>query len=89
MANGVWKGVYPQVFGCFDQSSLNMSLYSSTPFMINIDNVGKKWGGEKIMMEIVTTLSCRQAKRDHLLCHNYFQKALLLKLRPIDSAGEM
>ena len=33
MANRVWKGVYPQVFGCFRQLLLNKVFDASTPYM--------------------------------------------------------
>ena len=33
MADGVWKGVYPQVFGRSKQLSLNKFFDLSTPFM--------------------------------------------------------
>ena len=33
MAEGVWKGVHPQVFGCSKQLSPNKFFYPSTPCM--------------------------------------------------------
>ena len=38
MADGVWKGVYPQVFGRSRQLSLNKFLDPSAPFMRKVDN---------------------------------------------------
>ena len=42
MAAGVWKGVYPQVFGRSSQLSLKKFLDPSTPSMRKLDNGGKK-----------------------------------------------
>ena len=36
MADGVWKGVYPQVLGCSRQLSLNKFFDPSTPSMRNL-----------------------------------------------------
>ena len=42
MAEGVWKGVYPQVFGCSKQLSLNKFFDPSTPSMRKVDDGEKK-----------------------------------------------
>ena len=42
MANGVWKGVYLQVFGHSKQLSQNKFFDPSTPSMIKVDNGEKK-----------------------------------------------
>ena len=65
MANGVKKGVYPQVFGHFKQLSLNKFLDPSTPTMRKgrdggngEKKEGKKRGKKrKILMIIVATTS--------------------------------
>ena len=41
MADKVWKGVYPKVFGCSCQLSLNMIFDPSTPSMREV-NDGEK-----------------------------------------------
>ena len=56
MADGVWKGVYPLVFGCSRQLSLNKFLDLSTPSMRNGQDEEKKMkNGKKLMMFIVAT----------------------------------
>ena len=52
MADGVWKGVHPYVFGRSRQLSLNKFFDRSTPSMRKVDVGGKK---EKIMTFIVAT----------------------------------
>ena len=50
MADGVWKGVYPKVFGRSRQLSLNKFFDPSTPSMRkgrDGENGGKKWKMEK------------------------------------------
>ena len=42
MADGVWKGVYPQVLGRSRQLSLNKFLDPSTPSMRKVDDGEKK-----------------------------------------------
>ena len=42
MADGVWKGVYPYVFGHFKQLSLNKFFDPSTPSMRKVDNGEEK-----------------------------------------------
>ena len=42
MADGVWKGVKPQVYGCFKQLSLNKIFDPSTPSMRKVDDGEKK-----------------------------------------------
>ena len=42
MANGVWKGVYPQVFGRFRQLSLNKFFDPSTPSMRKVEGREEK-----------------------------------------------
>ena len=42
MADGVWKGVYPQVFGRSRQLLLNKFFDLSTPYMRKEDNGEKK-----------------------------------------------
>ena len=42
MADGVWKGVYPQVFGHSKQLSLNKFVDPSTPSMRKVDDGEKK-----------------------------------------------
>ena len=46
MADGVWKGVYPQVFGHAKQLSLNKFFDPSTPSMRKGRDGGKN-GGKK------------------------------------------
>ena len=40
MADGVWKGVYPQVLGCSRQLSLSKFFDPSTPFMRKVPHIG-------------------------------------------------
>ena len=49
MADGVWKGVQPQVIGHLKQLSLNKFFDPSTPSMRKGDDgeTGKKTGGKK------------------------------------------
>ena len=42
MADRVWKGVYPKVFGHSKQLSLNKFFDPSTPSMRKVDNGEKK-----------------------------------------------
>ena len=42
MADGVWKGVYPQVFGPSKQLSLNKFFDPSTPSMRKVDDGEEK-----------------------------------------------
>ena len=42
MAEGVWKGVYPQVFGHFKQLSLNKFFDPGTPSMRKVDDGEEK-----------------------------------------------
>ena len=42
MADRVWKGVYPQVFGHYKQLLLNKFFDPSTPPMRKVDNGEKK-----------------------------------------------
>ena len=53
MAEGVWKGVYPWVFGRSRQLLLNKFFDLSPPFMKK--EKGEKWGEGKIMTFIVAT----------------------------------
>ena len=64
MADGVWKSVYPQVFGRSKQLSLNKFFDPSTPSMRKgrdgekkKKNGGKKRKKKKIRMKIVATTS--------------------------------
>ena len=60
MAEGVWKGVYPQVFGRSKQLSLNKFFDPSTPSMRKGRNGEEKKNGKKkkkIRMKIVATTS--------------------------------
>ena len=58
MADGVWKGVYPYVFGHSKQLSLNKFFDPSTPSMRKgRDGEKKKGGGKKRRMKIVATTS--------------------------------
>ena len=54
MADGVWKGVYPKVFGHSKQLSLNKFFDPSTPSMRKVDD-GEKKEEKRIMMIIVAT----------------------------------
>ena len=45
MADGVWKGIYPQVFGCSKQLLLNKFIDPSTPSMRKGRDRGEKNGG--------------------------------------------
>ena len=47
MAEGVWKGVYPWVFGRSKQLSLNKFFDPSTPSMRKGCDGGKNTGGKK------------------------------------------
>ena len=42
MADGVWKGVYPQVLGRSRQLSLNKFFDANTPSMRKVDDGEKK-----------------------------------------------
>ena len=59
MADGVWKGVYPQVLGRSRQLSLNKFFDPSTPSMRKVDDgekrKEKKKEKEKIMTFMVAT----------------------------------
>ena len=45
MADVVWKGVYPKVFGFSRQLSINKFFDSSTPLMRKVDVGGEKRRG--------------------------------------------
>ena len=47
MADGVWKGVYPQVFGHSKQLLLNKFFDPSTPSMRKVRDGGEKKTGKK------------------------------------------
>ena len=47
MADGVWKGVYPWVFGHSKQLSLNKFFDPSTPSMRKVDDGEEKKEKEK------------------------------------------
>ena len=47
MADGVWEGVYPQIFGRSKQLSLNKFFDPSTPSMRKGRDGGKKRGKKK------------------------------------------
>ena len=47
MADGVWKGVYPQVLGRSRQLSLNKFFDPSTPSMRKVDDGEEKKRKEK------------------------------------------
>ena len=47
MADGVWKGVYPKVFGRSKQLSLKTFFDPSTPSMRKGRDGGKKTNGKK------------------------------------------
>ena len=49
MADKVWKGVYPSVFGRSRQLSLNKFFYPSAPSMRTVDDGEKKKEKKKIM----------------------------------------
>ena len=51
MANGVWKGVFPWVFGCTKQLSLNKFFDPSTPSMRKVDDGEKRKEKGKIRKE--------------------------------------
>ena len=53
MGDGVWKGVYPQVFGVSRQLSLNKFFDQSTPSM----RKGRNGGNGKRLMKIMATMS--------------------------------
>ena len=53
MADGVWKGVYPEIFGRFKQLSQNKFFDLSTPSMRKGRDGGEKKGGG--IMKIVAT----------------------------------
>ena len=56
MASGVWKVVYPKVFGRFRQLSQNKIFDLSTPSMRKVDNGGETGKNvEEIMTEILAT----------------------------------
>ena len=57
MADGVWKGVYPLIFGHSKQLSLNKFFDPSTPSMRKVDNGEKRKRKKKeiIMTFIVAT----------------------------------
>ena len=69
MANGVWKGVYPLVFGRSRQLSLNKFFDPSTPSMRKVDDgekrKEKRKKRKKIMTFIVATnvIASRPPKR--------------------------
>ena len=62
MAEGVWKGVYPQVFGYSKQLSLNKFFDPSIPSMRKGRDGEKKKGGGK-WMKIVATTSLQAVDR--------------------------
>ena len=66
MANWVWEGVYPQVFGCSRQLSLNKYFDPSILSMRKVDNGKRKEKRkEKIMSFLVATdvVASRPPKR--------------------------
>ena len=77
MAEGVWKGVYPQVFGRSRQLSLNKFFDPSTPSMRKGRDGGKKKTGKtggkkrkKIRMKIVATTSLPAVHHPNADCWN-------------------
>ena len=54
MADGIWKGVYTEDFGCYGQVWNNEFLDLSTPYMRKVDN--EETLGEGRGNEIVTTM---------------------------------
>ena len=57
MADGIWKGVYPLVFGRAHQLSLNRFFDPSTPSMRKGRDGGNGGKKKKIRMKIVATTS--------------------------------
>ena len=55
MADGVWKCVYPEVFGHSKQLSLNKFFDPSTPSMTKVDEGEEKKRKEKIITSIAAT----------------------------------
>ena len=74
MADRVWKGVYPQVFGHSKQLSKYKFFDPSTPSMRKGRDGGEKRenyrGKKKILMEIVATTSLPAVDRLNANCWN-------------------
>ena len=66
MADGVWKGVYPLVFGRSKQLSLNKFFDPSTPSMRKGRDGGKQGGGRYRLMRIVATTSLPEVDRPNV-----------------------
>ena len=77
MADGVWKGVQPEVIGHFKQLLLNKFFDPSTPSTRKVDNGEKRKEKEKkITAEIVTTnvVASRPPNNDRLQRRPLVQK---------------
>ena len=56
MADGVWKGIYPQLFGRSEQLLLNKFFDPSTPFMRKGRNGEKEYGKNGMENDNVKTV---------------------------------
>ena len=72
MADGVWKFVYPYIFGCSRQFSLNKLFDPSTSSMRKGCDREKETGEkEKRMMKIVATMSFTAVDRRTLTAERW------------------
>ena len=76
MADGVWKGVYPMVFGHSKQLSLNKVFDLSTPSMRKGRNGGGKNGGENV--------GKKREKMDENSGHYVVASSRLPECRPLE-----
>ena len=74
MADGVWKGVYPHVFGRSKQLSLNKFFDPSTPSMIKGCDGGEKWGGGIMKIVYIVYKSIHCAISHAKSCYSQVQK---------------
>ena len=70
MADGVWKGVHPYVFGRSKQLSLNKFFDPSTPSMRKVDDGEKNKKKKKRMTFLVATTSLPAVDRPNTDCWN-------------------
>ena len=65
MADRVWEGVYPKIFGCSHQLWVNKIFYPRTPSMRKVDDRGNQKIGMKIMLFIVDTYIVTRRLPEH------------------------
>ena len=82
MADGVWKGVYPKVFGHFKQLSLNKFFDPSTPSMRKVDNGAKNGGERKQGQKLWPLMSLPEKPHKHRLTGTPKARANIIAFHP-------